>query len=179
MGIPVETDRLLLREFGKDDFDAVHAYATDVEVVRYMPWGPNGEADTREFLARAAASARAVPRAGYELAVVEKATSRLVGGVGLHRSEPASGTAMIGYCLARSAWGRGLATEAARAMLAFGFGELGLHRVWAGCDPDNAGSVRVLEKIGMRREGHLREDTWIRDEWRDTLVYGILAREWV
>jgi len=80
----LRTERLLLRDFRADDFEAVHAYATDLEVVRYMTWGPNSEADTRDFLKRAQSHAEVEPRVGFELAVVREETDDLIGGVGLH-----------------------------------------------------------------------------------------------
>ena len=77
----LESERLILREFNDSDFEAVHAYATDLEVLRYMEWGPNSDAETHEFLARAQSHASAEPRTGYELAVVENATDGLLGGI--------------------------------------------------------------------------------------------------
>jgi len=173
----LETDRLILRELDLDDFEAVHAYASDPEAVRYMTWGPNTEQETLDFLEGARASAAEEPRTGYELAVVTKADGRLVGCIGLHLRSDES-TAMLGYCLHPDAWGQGYATEAARGVLGLGFDVLLLHRVWAGCDPDNIASARVLQKVGMSLEGRLREDLRIRGVYRDTLVFGILEREW-
>jgi ribosomal-protein-alanine N-acetyltransferase len=178
MPFELRTERFLLRDLALTDFDAVHPYGADLDVVRYQDWGPNEEADTRAFLERSAASARVEPRAAYELAVVELSTNTLLGSVGLYVNEPHR-QGMIGYCLAKHAWGRGVATEAARAVLGFGFENLRLHRMWAGCDPDNARSRRVLEKLGMRQEGHLRESVFVRTEFRDRIIYGILQREYV
>lgn len=172
----LQSDRLLLREFRDDDFEAVHAYATDPEVVRYMDWGPNSEDDTREFLKRAQTYIEGDPRIGFELAVIHLERGELLGGIGLHVNGP---KAMLGYCFARPAWGRGYATEAARVMLDFGFRSLKLHRIWACCDPENAGSVRVLLKVGMRKEGHLKHDCQIRGEWRDNLLFAILEGDWM
>ena len=171
----LQSERLLLREFRDEDFDAVHAYGSDSEVVRYMPWGPNSEEESRDFLARAQAYSKAEPQVGYEFAVTRRDTGELIGGMGFHVD---GSSAMLGYCFAKSAWGNGFATEAARLVLDFGFGEQGVHRVWAGCDPDNAGSIRVLEKLGMTQEGRLRQDTYIRGAWRDTLLFAVLAHEW-
>ena len=171
----LKSERLTLREFHDNDFEAVHAYATDIDVVRYMDWGPNSEAETRDFLDRAQSHASANPRTGYELAVVQTATGGLIGGIGLHAD---GHKAMLGYCFARSAWGQGYATEAARLLLDFGFESLGIHRVWAGCDSENAASLRVLGKLGMRREGCLRHDCQIQGEWRDTILFAILDDEW-
>jgi len=174
----IHTERLVLRDLQRDDFEAVHAYATDPEVVRYMPWGPNTEAETEAFFDRVDAMKRADPRAGYELAVVRESDDRLLGAVGLHLDEREMSIAMLGYCYSRAAWGNGYATEAAFGLLRFGFEEWGLMRVWAGCDPDNAGSIRVLQKLGMSQEGRLRQDTLIDGEWRDTLIFGVLRDEW-
>ena len=62
--------------------------------------------------------------------------------------------------------------------MGLGFGTLELHRIFATCDVRNVASARVLEKVGMRREGHLREDSCMRGQWRDSYVYGILEHEW-
>ncbi len=171
----IQSERLTLREFRDDDFEAVHSYACDMEVVRYMTWGPNTEDETRAFLEGAQSYAAADPRTGYELAVIQSSTDRLIGGIGLDNKEQQG---MLGYCFARPAWGQGFATEAARSILDFGFETLGVHRVWAGCDSENAASLRVLEKIGMRREGYFKHDSQIRGVWRDTVAFGILSDEW-
>ena len=172
----MQSERLTLREFRGDDFDAVHSYATDLEVVRYMPWGPNTEEETRAFLERAESYHAADPRTSYELAVTETSTDRLIGGIGIDAKDQQG---MLGYCFARPAWGQGFATEAARLILDFAFKTLEMHRVWAGCDSENAASVRVLEKVGMRREGCHKRDSQIRGVWRDTLAFAILSDEWV
>ena len=173
----LDTPRLLLRDLTDDDFEAVHAYSSDPEVVRYMTWGPNTEQDTLDFIASARSTARADPRRDFELAAVTRGEGRLIGCVGLHVRDDET-AAMLGYCFGREAWGHGYATEAGFAMLGLAFDVLLLHRVWAGCDPDNAGSVRVLEKLGMRLEGRLRHDVRVRGSYRDSLVYGILEGEW-
>ena len=173
----LETERLILREFRADDFDVVHAYGSDPAVVRFMPWGPNTPEETREFLQRKFDEQATDPRPSFDMVVVERVSGQVLGSVGL-RLNAGRTQGVLGYCYARHAWGRGIATEAARAMLRFGFEELGLHRIHATCDAQNIGSARVLEKIGMRREGHRIEDIYQRGRWRDTLAYAILAREW-
>ena len=80
--------------------------------------------------------------------------------------------------LSREYWGKGLATEAARAVIGWAFQTSGINRVFAYCDPRNVGSWRVMEKIGMRREGVLRSHLKWNGEYRDALYYGILRDEW-
>lgn len=171
------TDRVHIREVAAGDLPDVNAYGSDPEVVRYMPWGPNTLEETREFIERTIEQQRAEPRQAYEMGMVLRETGRLIGGVGLrlHGDPPAQGD--IGYILRRDLWGRGYVTEAARAMLAFGFREFGLHRIWATCDVRNVGSYRVMEKLGMRREAHHLQDVWLHGEWRDSYLYAILDSE--
>jgi ribosomal-protein-alanine N-acetyltransferase len=79
--------------------------------------------------------------------------------------------------LTRRYWGQGYATETGKALLTFGFDGLGLHRIFATCDPANVPSAHVLEKIGMQREGRIREHKWAKRRWRDSLLYAILDYE--
>ena len=91
---------------------------------------------------------------------------------------PGAQEADLGYELDPRYWENGYATEAARALLAFGFQELGLHRIWAQCIAENVASAHVLEKIGMQQEGHLRQNEWMQGRWWDTLLYAILETEY-
>lgn len=168
----------MLREYRAEDLDAVLRYAGDPEVTRYLPWGPEGAEEAAAFLAGAAANAREVPRAQYELAVVLQDSRDLVGGarIGVGTGPRRSGD--IGYVLRRDQWGKGLASEVAQMLLDFGFQSLRLHRIEATCDPGNIASRRVLEKLGMTLEGRMRDDFFVRGRWRDSLLFSILAHEW-
>jgi [ribosomal protein S5]-alanine N-acetyltransferase len=176
--IPIRTERLLLRDFRETDFDAVHAYGSDPEVIHYMPWGPNTPDDTRAFLARALASQTAAPRLDFHLAIQHGAAGTVIGSIGLHPFDEANRTREIGYCLHRAWWRQGFVHEAARALIDASVAALDLHRIVATCDVRNIGSFGVMEKLGMRREGRFRRDRQIRGEWRDTYLYAILAEDW-
>lgn len=176
--LPLVTERLVLRDFEPADWPSVHSYASDLEVVRYMPWGPNTEEDSRSFVQSAIQRARDEPRRDFVLAVTLKADGRLIGGCGVNVSNPDDRGGWIGYCLNQLFWRCGYGTEVAGALIAFGFEQLRLHRIFATCDPENVGSVRVLEKVGMRREGHYREHKWVKGRWCDTFVFAILDHEW-
>jgi len=176
--LPITTPRLVLRDFIENDWEVVHEYGSDAEVARYMPWGPNTEEDTRALIARAIASRSEEPRTKFELAVTIAESGRLIGGCGIRISRPDDLGADMGYCLRRDCWGIGFGTEASRALVAFGFQELGLHRIVATCDPENTASSHVLEKTGMRREALLRSDSKIDGRWRDSYLYAIIEEEW-
>jgi ribosomal-protein-alanine N-acetyltransferase len=171
------TPRLVLREFTDDDFAAVHAYGSDPQVTRWTVFGPNTEADTRGFLQQAQASRSERSRRTFDLAITLRNGGEVIGGCGLHRTDVAD-EAFIGYVLRRDCWGLGHATETARALLGFGFETLGLHRIFAECHPANQASARVLEKLGLRREGYFREAKRVKGQWWDVLHYAMLAPEW-
>lgn len=174
----VRTERLTLRDFRDGDWQAVHTYSSDSEVVRYMDWGPNTKADTKRFIRRAKAHQKEKPRRNFTLAVILKAERKLIGSCGIHVWNPDNREGWIGYCFNRNSWRNGFATEAAEALLDFGFGRLGLHRIFATCDPANVASAHVLQKIGMKIEGHLREHKWAKGDWQDSLLFSILEQEW-
>src|SRR5438093_6589263 len=112
VNLPLQTPRLLLRDFVEDDWRAVHSYAADPEVVRYMEWGPNSEAETRNYVELVIASRKDEPRFDYDLALTLRADDRLIGACGLHVSNPHNREGWIGYVLNRECWGQGYATEA-------------------------------------------------------------------
>jgi len=155
--VVIRCRRLVLRELKEADADAVNEFSSDPEVIRFMDWGPNSREDDLAFIRRAIASRRQRPRADFAIAIVLDKENRLIGGVAIRVSNSKNKKGWIGYCLKRSFWNKGYATEATRALLKFGFEHLRLHRVFATCDSANVASARVLEKAGMKREGHLRE----------------------
>jgi [ribosomal protein S5]-alanine N-acetyltransferase len=102
----------------------------------------------------------------------------LIGSVALMIEKDSPNSAELGYWFKRSAWGQGYATEAARFMLAVGFKTLKLHRIWGKCHVENPASAHVMEKVGMRLEGTIREHAWLRDHYRSSLLFSILETEY-
>ncbi len=170
------TDRLLLREFAESDWVAVRAYQTDPRYLRFNPWTERSEDDARAFVQMFMEWQHETPRTRYQFAAVLPASGRLIGNCGIRVD--GERRANIGYEFDPRYWGQGYGTESARARLAFGFGELHLHRIWANCVAENAASAHVLAKIGMRHEGTLHENEWMKGRWWDTALYAILDREW-
>jgi RimJ/RimL family protein N-acetyltransferase len=178
-GMRLVTARLVVREFVEDDWPALCAFESDPEAVRYQSYDPRTEEGCRTLIRQALADPTEAPRRVYDLAVVRRAAGDLIGRCGLKIMDAGLREAKLWYILHRAHWGRGYIPEAARALLDFGFAELGLDRVWADCDPANAASIRVLEKLGLRREAHFRENAWLKGAWVDSLIYAVLDREWL
>lgn len=176
----LETERLILRPFEETDFEAVHAYSSAPENIQYMPWGPNEESDTKAFISDAIAQSNENPCKNYQYAAVLKTTQKLIGGCNL--ALLGNDEAEIGWILHKDYWKQGFGTEMGKCILEFGFSKLGLHRIIALCDTENHGSYRIMERIGMRREGCFLEarpaNKFSDKKYGDEYSYAILKDEW-
>ncbi|GAA4373796.1 GNAT family N-acetyltransferase [Nocardioides caricicola] len=171
------TARLRLRPFEDADADGLWALHSDAHVLRYWdgpPWTDPARAAT--FLASCRQLAE--DGTGARLAVDRLADGAFLGWCTLSRVNPGFRSAALGYCYLQTSWGRGYATEAARAVLQWAFDTLDLNRVQAETDTRNAASARVLEKLGFQREGTLRQDCIVDGVVSDTWVFGLLRSDW-
>ncbi len=175
---PLRTERLLLRPFEDADLDAVFAIESREDVSRYLYNAPRDLAETQERLEKYKAN-RVLAEEGdfLDLAMVLTATDRLVGKSFLAWRSREHRLAEVGFEVHPDHQRRGYATEATRLIMRLAFDELGAHRVIGRLDSRNVASARVLEHLGMRREGLLVENEWVKGEWQSELVYAILDRE--
>ncbi|ANU09487.1 GNAT family N-acetyltransferase [Planococcus antarcticus DSM 14505] len=174
----LETDRFFLREFEKTDWKAVHAYASREIVSKYQSWEPNTPQETQQYIDDVLQQQLRQPRTNFTFAVVWKETGKVIGAGELSAIDRTNQSGAIGYILHPNYWRQGIAAEVALLLLEFGFEENRLHRIWASCDPQNLGSQKILEKVGMIKEGLLRKNLRMKDGWRDSLLYSILGDEW-
>lgn len=172
------TERLILRDFVEDDWPAVLAYQSNPLYLRYYEWTERTPEAVRNFIQMFLDHQKADPRYKFQLAATLKSTGELIGNCGIRKHSAGAHQADIGYELDPLHWGNGYATEAARAIVQFGFTTLKVHRIWSWCVADNVGSSHVLEKLGMQLEGRLRDNEFYKGRWWDTLTYGILEAEW-
>jgi ribosomal-protein-alanine N-acetyltransferase len=172
--LPLRTERLNLREFVGEDFDAVHAYSSDPRVTRYLFFGPRDRDSTADYLEGLLESQRETPRTRFELAVEELASGRLIGACDLSLIE--RNVVDLGYMLGAQDWGKGYATEIALALIDAAFFDLRADRVISTVDVNNKASIRVLEKIGMRWEAIFRKHRRAKNRWWDCHLF-VLPRE--
>jgi ribosomal-protein-alanine N-acetyltransferase len=171
--------KVVLRELEPTDVDAAMAWASDPAFFTYLAHEAVTSREAELTVLRTMkAEAVAQPRRQYHLGIVMRDSDRLVGAARLGIADPDAAVGDIGYGVRRDRWGQGVATDAARLLVAFGFGELGLHRIFAYHHPENVASGHVLAKVGMQHEGRLREHMRSHGAWRDSMVWGILDREW-
>lgn len=178
MVVPVlSTSRLQLRPLVAEDAGSLFAAYSDPVVMEFWSCRPHGSvAQTRTLLELQAAATAT----GAELHfAIERCSDRAVIGACAYKSwRGKHRRGDLSYLLARAAWGQGYASESIERLLEYGFTELDLHSVEAGVTPGNADSGRLLERLGFRLEGHLRENYWAEDRFVDSLVYGLLRTEW-
>lgn len=172
-------ERVELRRFTEADLDAFVAYRTLPEVARYQSWDAPYPADAgAAFIAEMVAQHPDTPGEWFQFAVILRTTGELIGDCAACPDSDDPRQVEIGFSFAPAHQGHGYATEAVRVLLGYLFATRGKHRVNADCDARNGASARLLERLGMRQEGHLRESTWAKGEWTDDLLYAILGRDW-
>jgi RimJ/RimL family protein N-acetyltransferase len=176
---PLVTERLSLRAFCPSDLDALLAVYGRDDVVRYLYEDAYTEADARAALDTRMAR-RTIDAEGDKVAfaVARRSDGVMVGDCVLAWTSEQHSQAEIGYAMHPDHHGAGYATEAARELLRIAFDEVGVHRVIGRAEARNVASARVMEKLGMRREAHLIENEYVKDEWQSEFVYAMLQREW-
>ena len=175
----LETARLILRHFTDADLEPFKAYRNDPVVARYQGWEGISEAEALTFIAEQKTVQPGVPGQWFQIAIELKETGTLVGDCGLKINEHDERQAEIGYTLARVYQGKGLASEAVSCVLDYAFRLLGLHRVIAITDCENTASIALLERLGLRCEGHFIQNAWFKGRWADEYLYAILQDEWL
>ena len=175
----LKTTRLRLRHFMDSDLALFMAYRNDPEVARYQGWEGISEPEARAFLQEQKEVQPGVLGQWFQIAIELKETGILVGDCALKIEEHDEQQAEIGYTLSRAYQGHGIASEAVSCVLEYAFVILGLHRVIAITDCENVASVALLERLGLRREGHFRQNVWFKGKWGDEYLYAMLQEEWL
>ncbi|MEQ9439117.1 MAG: GNAT family N-acetyltransferase [Cyclobacteriaceae bacterium] len=174
------TDRLRLRELAPGDLDEVHHLHSLPETDQYNTLGiPKNKAVTQSIVQHWLNQLQAVPRRHFTWTITDKSDQTFIGLIALHVGEERFRRGEVWYKLLPDHWRQGYATEALEEVLRFSFETLALHRIEAGCATENIASARVLEKVGMQREGSKRKVLPIRGHWVDNYEYAILEEDWI
>lgn len=177
--LELTTNRLQLRLIALDDLDDIHHLHSLAEIDQYNTLGiPENKAVTEAIVQQWLDQQQAEPARHFTWKIISKSSQDFVGLTALHLGAERFRLGMVWYKLLPQFWRQGLATEALKAVLKFSFETLRLHRIEAGCATENIASARVLEKVGMQREGSKRKVLPIRSQWVDNYEYAILEDEW-
>ena len=172
----LQTARLVLREFDSEDVSAVLAYQSDPRYLQHTPWTSRSDADARAFGERMVSWATEDPRTRFQLAVTHDGV--LIGNCGVRKADADSLEAEYGCELAPTAWRHGYAEEASRALLAFGFESLNLHRIIAHTTRVNRPAIALALRLGFREEACRRERAPIGGVSEEAVVLALHAHDW-
>jgi RimJ/RimL family protein N-acetyltransferase len=171
------TSRLQLRPLRLADAPVLAAYRSDPDTARFQPWLTPYSVDDAEKLISEFVTKDPVTPGWFQYGIALRSDDTLIGDLGVNLDNNGM-QAEIGYTIAADQQGNGYGTEAVRRILDHLFVAQRLHRVSAECDARNLASARLLKRVGFVEEGCRRSATWIKNEWTDDLVFGLLADEW-
>lgn len=179
MVFSLNTGRLILEDMNPQDLEDMQKISCDQRVMKYVFIWLENEEQVAGFVQHAIEEAgRENGRMDYWLGIRVPESRKFAGFILLEIDPKQPTTAEVGYILQPEYWSQGFASEILQALLSFGFRELSLHRIYGKCDELNTASAHVLEKNGLTYEGTIREHVWLRDHWRSTRYYGMLAKEY-
>ena len=173
----LQTERLTIRPITMEDKNEIFEYRRDKATNKYQGWIPETIADVEAFIGKLPQQIN-VPETWFQFAIVERATQKVVGDLGVHFIGPDNRQAEIGCTLNKAFHKRGYATEAIRKVLDYLFNTLSKHRVTTSIDPENISSIRLVERIGFRKEAHFIESLWMKGQWVDDVIYALLEKDW-
>jgi RimJ/RimL family protein N-acetyltransferase len=177
--LPLHTHRLVLRRFAESDAAAFLAYRNDPRIARYQGWEGCEPAEAAEFVQRHAVRAFGLPGEWLQIAIALKQSNQLIGDCAVRVHAPDARQATIGGTLSRPFHRQGFAVEALSCLLDCLFVGLNLHRVVADTDVENTAAWRLMEHLGFRREGHLKQSLWFKGRWADEYLYAMRREEWL
>lgn len=173
----LKTDRLIIRLAVLGDEEAIYSYRSDFIENKYQGWLPGSVEEVRDYI-KNMPTMLDVADVYFQFAIILKEENRLIGDMGIIFTGHEGMQAELGCTLHKDFQGNGYATEALSRMVDFLFRTLNKHRLVASIDPGNTASIRLIERLGFRREGHFKESYYLRGEWTDDVVYAMLHKEW-
>jgi len=173
----LETKRLIIRPMTLDDKFEVFEYRSDTETNKYQGWIPETMDDVESFIGKISKQINE-PETWFQFVIVEKETQKIVGDMGIHFFDSENKQVEIGCTLNKNFHGQGYATESIKRVIDYLFKELKKHRIIASIDPDNTNSIRLVERIGFRKEAHFVESLFIHGKWADDVIYAMIEKDW-
>lgn len=173
--LEITTDRLHLRPLQEADAEALFKYRSDPEISRYQQWEPADLSEVKRFIKD---NSELTPGKWLQLAICLRDNHELIGDCGLHTPRDRDHETELGISLAGEYQGIGYAAEALKAVIDHLFRVMGKHRVYASVDPRNLPSIKLLERVGMRKEAHFKKSLRFKGAWADDCIYAVLGEEW-
>ena len=175
--IELSTDRLFLRPVTILDAETLYNYRSDAVTNQYQGWIPKTIDDAQNFISKVSEKIDEYDT-WFQFAIISKVDGELVGDIGIHFFDVDRYQLEIGCTLAKSHHGKGFASEALVATIDYLFEDLNKQRITCSIDPQNQASIKMVERLGFRKEAHFKQSIYVDGEWYDDVVYAILKDEW-
>ena len=173
----LETKRLKLRPITLNDKNEILEYRSDKQTNKYQGWIPETIDDVVTFIEKTAKEINE-PGTWFQLVIIEKETQKIIADLGIHFFDNENKQVEIGCTLNKDFQNKGYATESLKRVIDYLFNELHKHRIITSIDPNNKNSLRLVERIGFRKEAHFVESLFIHGEWADDLIYALIEKDW-
>jgi RimJ/RimL family protein N-acetyltransferase len=172
-----KTDRLNIRPVLTEDKESVFEYRSDSETNKYQGWIPKNIEDVEVFIGKISNEIN-VPETWFQFVIIEQESDTLIGDIGVHFMDSENKQVEVGCTLNKDYQGKGYATESLRTIIDYLIQTLNKHRIITSIDPANSDSIRLVERLGFRKEAHFIESLFFHGKWVDDIVYAILEKEW-
>lgn len=173
----LETNRLIIRPITIDDRNEIFNYRRDKETNKFQGWIPENLEDVEVFIRKTSVQINE-PNTWFQVVIIDKETQGIVGDIGIHFMDSDSKQVEIGCTLNKFFQNKGFATESLVKVIDYLFNDLNKHRIIASIDPNNTNSIRLVERIGFRKEAHFVESLLINGKWVDDLIYALIEKDW-
>jgi RimJ/RimL family protein N-acetyltransferase len=173
----LESSRLIIRPINCDDKYEIFNYRCDTETNKYQGWIPKTINDVESFINNISKQINE-PETWFQFAVIEKQHHEIIGDLGIHFIDKDNKQVEIGCTLNKKSHNQGYATESIKKVIDYLFNDLNKHRIIASIDPENKNSIRLVERIGFRKEAHFVESLYLNGKWVDDLIYALLKKDW-
>jgi RimJ/RimL family protein N-acetyltransferase len=173
----LESERLILRQINLNDKSEIFAYRSDKVTNEYQGWIPNTIGDVEIFIEKIAKQINE-PETWYQFVLIEKESQKIIGDLGIHFWDKENKQVEIGCTLNKNYQKKGFAIESLKRVIDYLFNELNKHRIITSIAPENEDSIRLVERIGFRKEAHFVESIFVNEKWVDDLVYSLLEKDW-
>lgn len=173
-----ETERLIIRPIAIEDKNEVFEYRKDKDTNKYQSWIPDTIKDVELFISKTSVEFN-IPETWFQLVIIDKIIKKVVGDIGVHFMDNDNMQVEIGCTLNKNFHSKGYATEALKRVIGYLFKDLNKHRIITSIDPKNENSIRLVERIGFRKEAHFVESLFIDGKWVDDVIYALIEKDWI
>ena len=173
----LETERLTLRPITLDDKNEVFEYRSNSDANKYQGWIPTNILDVETFIGKLSEQINE-PGTWFQFVIIENQSQKIIGDLGVHFFDTEGKQAELGITLNKDFQNKGYATESVKRVVDYLFKDLGKHRIITSIDPENKSSIRLVERIGFRKEAHFIESLLVNGKWADDLIYAMIEKDW-